>query len=155
MDPRPPLPGVFLVLPVTSSPQVVIRVVATEMIKHQPEEEEDEEGSKQCGGLWCHILLLLPLQSRTFVTWGQRQIQPVAARHNLCITLNSAAGGTSADKVGDTYRLKHAAPAVMTGGGLKRLEKSLNMNICWNLLICANLYVNNSKLCNDLFALFS
>lgn len=68
MDPRlPPLTGVFLVLPVTSSPQVVIRVIATEMIKHQPE-EEDEEGSKQCGGLWCHILLLLPLLSRTFVT---------------------------------------------------------------------------------------
>lgn len=78
MDPPPT--GVFLVLPVTSSPQVVIRVIATEMIKHQPE-EEDEEGSKQCGGLWCHILLLLPFQSRTFVTWGQRQIQPVARFH--------------------------------------------------------------------------
>lgn len=65
--PPPPLAGVFL--PVTSSPQVVIRVMATEMIKHQPEEEE--EGSKQCGGLWCHVLLLLPLQPRTHVTWGQ------------------------------------------------------------------------------------
>lgn len=54
----PLLTGVFLGLPVTSSPQVVIRVMATGMIKHQ----EEEEGSKQCGGLWCRILLLLPLQ---------------------------------------------------------------------------------------------
>lgn len=56
----PLLPGVFLGLPVTSSPQVVIRVMATEMIKHQ---EEEEEGSKQCGGLWCHILLILRCRS--------------------------------------------------------------------------------------------
>lgn len=57
-DCAPPLAGVFLGLPVTSSPQVVIRVMATEVIKHQ----EEEEGSKQCGGLWCRILLILPLQ---------------------------------------------------------------------------------------------
>lgn len=55
------LPGCIR-LPVTSSPQVVIRVRATEMVKDQ--QPEEEEGLEQCAGLWACIFFLLLLRQR-------------------------------------------------------------------------------------------
>lgn len=45
----PPLAGVFPGLPVTSSPQVVIRVMATEMIKHQEGGGRGGDNVEDCG----------------------------------------------------------------------------------------------------------
>ncbi|XP_029987346.1 lisH domain-containing protein ARMC9 isoform X2 [Sphaeramia orbicularis] len=56
------LPGCIR-LPVTSSPQVVIRVRATEMVKDQ--QPEEEEGLEQCAGLWACIFFSPPASAKT------------------------------------------------------------------------------------------